>query len=125
MGTMTLAPSPQQQRPVLPARAAPGLPERWLAWLRHACGRVEVWYAGFAVYAAGMALFSGPGEDHYWGIWASGGYAAAAALAWRWPSRRGRVVALATAAAGALAAPTAWLTICAPATPEAAVVSRA
>ena len=39
-----------------------------------------VWYAGFAVYAAGVALFSGPGLDHWWGAWAAGGYAVAAVI---------------------------------------------
>ena len=39
------------------------------------------WYAGFAVYAACVAAFSGPGLDHWWGIWAAGGYALAASKA--------------------------------------------
>ena len=43
--------------------------------------RPAAWYAGFAIYAAGVALFSGPGLDHWWGAWAAGGYAAAAATA--------------------------------------------
>ena len=43
--------------------------------------RRAVWYAGFAVYAAGVALFSGPGLDHWWGAWAAGGYAVAAVIA--------------------------------------------
>src|SRR5260370_1386162 len=51
---------------------------------------VAVMYAVFAVYAGGVALFSGLGDDRWWGIWAVGGYAAAAALAWSWPSPRGR-----------------------------------
>jgi hypothetical protein len=40
--------------------------------------RRAMWYSGFAVYAAGVALFSGPGLDHWWGAWAAGGYAVAA-----------------------------------------------
>jgi hypothetical protein len=81
------------------------------------------WYAGFAIYAAGVAVFSGPGDDRGWGIWAAGGYAVAAVLALAWRSR-GRQAALTAALAGALAGPLAWLTITAPATPDAAVVMR-
>ncbi len=36
--------------------------------------------AVFAVYAGSVAVFSGPGHDRCWGIWASFGYAAAAAM---------------------------------------------
>jgi hypothetical protein len=86
--------------------------------------QVAVWYAGFAVYAAGVALLSGPGLDHYWGIWAACGYTAAAVLAWRWRTARGRAAALAAALAGALAGPVAWLALCAPATPDTTVVTR-
>lgn len=134
MGTMTtfapprpeVTPGPvRQDTPGLSGHPALGAGQRWLAWLRRAVGRVELWYAGFALYAAGVALFTGSGEDHYWGIWACGGYGAAAVLSWRWSSRRGRVAALAAAAAGALAGPAAWLAVCGPATPDATVVSRA
>jgi hypothetical protein len=86
--------------------------------------QVSVWYAGFAVYAAGVALFSGPGLDHYWGIWGACGYTGAAVLAWRWRTARGRAAALAAALAGALAGPVAWLALCAPATPDTTVVTR-
>jgi phosphatidylinositol alpha-1,6-mannosyltransferase len=78
----------------------------------------------FALYAAGVALFSGPGLDRWWGIWAVGGYAAAAAAAWCWRSRRGRLAALAASLAGALAAPVVWLATRAPATPDVTVVTR-
>ena len=50
-------------------------------------GRRALWYAGFAVYAAGVALFSGPGLDHWWGAWAAGGYALAAAITVLAPGR--------------------------------------
>jgi hypothetical protein len=86
---------------------------------------VAVWYAGFALYAGAVAVFSGPGDDRAWGIWACLGYAAAAALAAAWPGSRGRAAALAAALALALAAPLAWLALTAPATPDAAVVTRA
>ena len=86
--------------------------------------RAAVWYAVFAIYAGGVAVFSGPGNDRCWGIWASFGYAAAAALAAAWPTRPGRLAALAASLAGALAAPVIWLATQAPATPDVAVVTR-
>jgi hypothetical protein len=86
--------------------------------------RAAAWYAVFAVYAGGVAVFSGPGNDRSWGVWASFGYAAAAVLAARWPTRRGQLAALAASLAGALAAPVAWLATQAPATPDVAVVTR-
>jgi hypothetical protein len=86
--------------------------------------RVAAWYVLFAVYAGGVALFSGPGNDRSWGIWASFGYAAAAALAAAWPSRRGRLAALAAGLAGALVAPLTGLATQAPPTPDVVVVTR-
>jgi hypothetical protein len=85
---------------------------------------MAAWYAVFAVYAGGVALFSGPGNDRSWGIWAAFGYAAAAALAAAWPGRRGRLAALAASLAGGLVAPLTWLATQAPATPDVAVVTR-
>src|SRR5215469_11987730 len=86
--------------------------------------RPAAWYAGFAIYATGVALFSGPGLDHWWGAWAAGGYAAAAAIAATCRSRGGQVAALAIAVAGALAAPLCWLATQEPSTPDATVVAR-
>jgi hypothetical protein len=105
-----------QSAPVAPPtrRPDPGSGRRWVAG----------WYAAFAVYAGGVAVFSGPGHDRVWGIWASFGYAAAAGLAAAWPTRRGRAAALAVSLAGALAAPVVWLATQAPATPDVAVVTR-
>ena len=89
-------------------------------------GKKGVWYAAFAVYAAGVALFSGPGLDHWWGTWAAGGYAAAAvivnlAAGRAWGSR----VAAAAAIAGAVAAPAIWLMTREPTGPDVAVAVRA
>jgi hypothetical protein len=85
-----------------------------------------MWYAGFAVYAAGVALFSGPGLDHWWGAWAAGGYAVAAvitvtAAGRAWCAR----LAVTVAIAGALVAPTLWLITREPTPPDVAVVARA
>jgi hypothetical protein len=84
-----------------------------------------VWYAGFAVYAAGVALFSGPGLDHWWGAWAAGGYAVAALITLMAARREwaGRL-AVAAAIAGALVAPALWLMTREPAPPDVAVVAR-
>jgi hypothetical protein len=86
--------------------------------------RPAAWYAGFALYAAGVALFSGLGLDRWWGIWAAGGYAAAAALAACWRARAGQLTALAASVAGALVAPLTWLATQEPSTPDATVVAR-
>ena len=92
-----------------------------------AARRPAAWYAGFALYAAGVALFSGRGLDRWWGIWAAGGYAVAVAVAAR-PGRRGargnQAWALAVAVAGALMAPLVWLATREPVTPDALVVAR-
>jgi hypothetical protein len=92
-----------------------------------AARRPAAWYAGFALYAAGVALFSGRGLDRWWGIWAVGGYVVAAAVAAR-HGRRGtrgtQAWALAVAVAGALAAPLVWLATREPVTPDALVVAR-
>ena len=87
--------------------------------------RRAVWYSGFAVYAAGVALFSGPGLDHWWGAWAAGGYAVAAVVTVAGSGRAwGRRLAVAASLAGALAAPALWLMTREPTPPDVAVVAR-
>ncbi len=92
-----------------------------------AARRPAAWYAGFALYAAGVALFSGRGLDRWWGIWAAGGYVVAVAVAAR-PGRRdargNQALAMAVAVAGALTAPLVWLATREPITPDALVVAR-
>ena len=88
-------------------------------------GRRALWYSGFAVYAAGVALFSGPGLDHYWGAWAAGGYAIAALVTVVASGRPwGARLAIAASLAGALAAPALWLMTKEPTPPDVAVVAR-
>ena len=85
--------------------------------------RRGVLYGGFALYAAGVALFSGAGLDHWWGTWAAGGYAIAAAItAWGrpWSGR----AAVAVSLAGALIGPAIWLMTREPTPPDVAVVAR-
>jgi Glycosyltransferase family 87 len=87
--------------------------------------RRAVWYSGFAVYAAGVALFSGPGLDHWWGAWAAGGYALAAVITVMASGRAwGARLAIAAGLAGALAAPALWLMTKEPTPPDVAVVAR-
>jgi hypothetical protein len=106
------------------------IPARQLGSLINgAARRPAAWYAGFALYAAGVALFSGRGLDRWWGIWAAGGYALAAAvaavIAARGPRRTlGLPVGAAVAVAGALLAPLVWLATREPVTPDALVVAR-
>jgi len=96
--------------------------------LRHGLGAVvrrpDAWYAGFAVYAACVAVFSGPGLDQWWGTWAAAGYAVAATVAASYRTRTGQLAALAAAVAGALVAPLTWLATQEPATPDVTVVAR-
>ena len=109
------------------------IPSRLGSLMNAAVRKPAAWYAGFALYAAGVALFSGRGLDRWWGIWAAGGYALAFAVAasggilGRRGPRRARGVqaaALAVAVAGALAAPLVWLATREPITPDALVVGR-
>jgi hypothetical protein len=99
--------------------------------------RPAAWFAACALYAAGVAVFSGRGLDRWWGIWAAGGYAFAAAGAVAIAARRrgrdargvrdgalGTAVATALAVAGALVAPLVWLATREPITPDALVVGR-
>lgn len=86
--------------------------------------RPDAWYAGFAVYATCVAVFSGPGLDHWWGTWAACGYAVAATVAAAYRTRAGQLAALAAAVAGALVAPLTWLATREPATADVTVVTR-
>jgi hypothetical protein len=96
--------------------------------LRRRCGalvrRPDAWYAGFAIYAACVAAFSGPGLDRLWGIWAAGGYTLAAWIAAAFRVRAAQLAALAAAVAGALVAPLVWLATREPMTPDVTVVAR-
>jgi hypothetical protein len=82
-------------------------------------GRPVIWYGAFAGYAGAVVVFSGPGNDRIWAVWAVVAYAVAALVATRW-----RDVALAVSLVGGLAAPVAWLAIRVPATPDVQVVAR-
>jgi Glycosyltransferase family 87 len=93
-------------------------PEHGLAFDRR---RLAIWYAGFAVYAAALTIFSGGGADGTWGAWATGGYVLAAIVALR---SRSFAAPLLAALGLALLVPAAWLTLRAPATADVTVVSR-
>jgi hypothetical protein len=93
-------------------------PEHGLAFDRR---RLAIWFAGFAIYAAAVTIFSGGGADGTWAAWATGGYALAAIVALR---SRSFAAPLLTALAVALLAPTAWLALRTPATADVTVVTR-
>ncbi len=104
--------------------ASPPAPERIRAELPPSRIQAAAWYAVFAAYAGGVAIFSLPSHDQAWGSWAVAGYLVAALVAWRWRSR-GRDAALIISLAGALLGPTTWLATMARPTPDVQVVSRA
>jgi hypothetical protein len=83
--------------------------------------RLIPWLAVFTAYAAALALFSGGGADRVWALWAAGGYALAAALAWL---TRGVAAPLLAALACAVVAPIVWLILRGPATADPIVVTR-
>jgi hypothetical protein len=114
-------PPPRQAGPGLHTALGSALGAGLGSWL----GRRRVWalYGAFALYAGGVAVFSGPGDDRSWGTWASFGYAAAAALAALWNGRAGRRAALAASLAGSLIAPAVWLATQAPSTPDVRVIT--
>jgi len=98
---------------------------RWYAirpehGLRFDRRRMVIWYAAFAIYAGAVTICSGGGADGAWGVWATIGYALAAIVATR---SRGYAAPLLTALVVALLAPTAWLTLRAPATADVTVVA--
>jgi len=98
-----------QESPVAEPSGGFGLGRRWLV----AC------FVVFTGYAFAM-LFSG-GIDAAWARWAVGAYAAAAVAAWCWR----RVAApLLVAFAFGIVAPTIWLIVNAPATPDVVVVTQ-
>jgi hypothetical protein len=113
--------------PTVAARVAGAVPD-WSRWqvVRPEHGsldqrRLVPWFAAFAAYAAALAVFSGGGADGIWALWATGGYALAAAAAWRWRSLAGPLLA---ALACALLAPMIWLILRGPATSDPIVVAR-
>jgi hypothetical protein len=87
------------------ARARGAQPIRRAHGFRPSRRRAAAWYGGFAVYAAGVAIFTGQ-SDRIWAAWAVGAYVVAALALW---FGRTWTVPLVVALGGALAAPTAWL----------------
>jgi hypothetical protein len=94
--------------------SVPAPTERWVR-----PRRPVIWYGAFAGYAGAVVVFSGPGNDRVWGIWAVVAYAVAALVAARW-----RDAALVVGVAGGLVAPVVWLATRVPATPDVQVVAR-
>jgi hypothetical protein len=114
--------------PTVAARVAGAVRPDWSRWqvVRPEHGsldqrRLVPWFAVFAAYAAALAVFSGGGADGIWALWATGGYALAAAAAWRSRNLAGPLLA---ALACALLAPMIWLILRGPATSDPIVVAR-
>ena len=78
---------------------------RWAPTLGRGC--TARWYLAFAGYALAAGVLGGDVLQRAWGIWAAGGYAAAAAAAGLWRSH-GRDLAAALALLGGIVAPLAW-----------------
>jgi Glycosyltransferase family 87 len=112
-------------RPAGPARTGASRWDRWdVVRPEHRSldrRRLIPWLAVFAAYAAALAVLSGGGADRVWALWATGGYALAAALAWL---SRGVAVPLLAALACAAVAPIVWLILRGPATADPIVVAR-
>jgi hypothetical protein len=100
-GGVAVAARPPQSAPHEARRHTTG-------WLPRLCQRRSTCcYLTFASYALAAGLLGGDPLQRWWGIWAAGGYAAAALATLLWRSR-GRDLAMALALACGIAAPLAW-----------------
>jgi glycosyl transferase family 87 len=92
----------------------PRLPRTWLIAA----------LAGCALYAGGVALFTGNPLHRIWGVTAACAYLLAALAAMIWRSRAGVDVALAVMVCGAIMVPLAWMAWHGESQPEVTVVAR-
>lgn len=106
------------------AKADPVISDRVPGPLPRGGGVVAAWFGAIALYAAAIALFTGPGHDRVWGTWAAGAYAVSALAALLWRSR-GTDAALLLSLAGALIGPVSWLLTIGPGANETKVFNRA
>ncbi len=90
------------------------IPRRWLTAL----------FAGCALFAIGMGVFSSDDLHRLWGLFAAGAYVLAAAVVLAWRSARSVDLALALSAGGALTAPLAVLAQQGRWQPEVGVIAR-
>lgn len=100
-------------------QSVPRLPRGWLIGAFAAC----------ALYAAGVALFTGNPLHRFWGVAAACAYLVAAFIAWVWPrlsrSARGGVdMALIAIVCGAVLVPLVWMAWHGQSQPEVTVVAR-
>jgi hypothetical protein len=95
-------------------QSVPRLPRTWLIAA----------LAGCALYAGGVALFTGNPLHRIWGIMAACAYLLAALAAMIWRSRAGVDVALAVMVCGAIMVPLAWMAWHGESQPEVTVVAR-
>ncbi|HEY9242847.1 MAG TPA: glycosyltransferase 87 family protein [Streptosporangiaceae bacterium] len=90
------------------------IPRRWLAVL----------FAGCALFAIGMSVFSSDGLHRLWGLFAAGAYVLAVVIVLAWNAARSVDVALILSAGGALIAPLAVLAQQGKWQPEVGVIAR-
>ena len=95
-------------------QSVPRLPRTWLIAA----------LAGCALYAGGVALFTGNPLHRIWGVIAACAYLLAALAAMMWRSRAGVDVALAVMVCGAIMVPLAWMAWHGESQPEVTVVAR-
>lgn len=82
--------------------------------------RVAMWYGGFTVYAAALALLTGH-ADRAWAVWGAGAYALTTLLVL---CTENWLIPLAVAFCGGLVAPLIWLATRGPGTAEVEVIGR-
>jgi hypothetical protein len=95
-------------------QSVPRLPRTWLIAA----------LAGCALYAGGVALFTGNPLHRIWGVVAACAYLLAALVAMMWRSRGAVDVALAVMVCGAIMVPLAWMAWHGESQPEVTVVAR-
>jgi hypothetical protein len=112
---LQLVPAPLRGRaPGLGWQSPVSIPRGWLAAI----------FAGCALFAAGMGVFSSDSLHRLWGLFAAAAYALAAAAVLAWRSSRGVDLALAIALGGALIAPLCVLAQQGQWQPEVGVIAR-
>jgi hypothetical protein len=95
-------------------QSVPRLPRTWLI----------VAFAGCALYAGGVALFTTNPLHRYWGVAAAIAYLAATFIATMWKNRGGVDLALVAVVCGAVLVPLVWLAWHGQMQPEVTVVAR-
>jgi len=101
---------------------------RWVSKWQSVTRLPRAWligaFAGCALYAGGVALFTTNPLHRLWGVAGACAYLLAAFVAWLWRTRGGIDMALAAVLCGAVAVPLVWLAWHGQSQPEVTVVAR-